>query len=70
MKLQEWCKKNGWSIAGVARHTKIPKSYLYQILQGHSSMSDTNIDKIIALTDGACTYEELKRKVKRKAPKK
>lgn len=65
MKLKDWCEKEGRTLKWVADQIGMPKMAFYRALQGYRPLKDDYIDKIIELTDGECTYEELKRRSKK-----
>ena len=64
MTLKDWLYRQGRTIRWLAQETEIPITILYPYNQGIRSLHDEYIDRIVALTNGECTYEELKRKAK------
>lgn len=65
MDLREWCKKEGRTLAGLAKKTGIPPHVLYNHTAEMYVLKDEYVDKLIEFTGGECTYEDLKRKKKK-----
>lgn len=64
MTLKDWLYKERRTMRWLAEETEIPIGILYPYNQGLRSLHDDYVDRIVTLTKGECTYEELKRKPK------
>jgi hypothetical protein len=74
MKLKDWVKKEGRTLRWVADNAGVGARHFYQYVEGLRPLKDEFIDKIMTLTNGECTYEDLKRYTpttssKKEAPK-
>lgn len=65
MKLKDWVKKEGRTLAGVARAANIPLPYLYGYVEGARSLNIVYAKEIEKLTEGQCSVQELTEKPKK-----
>ena len=71
MLLKEWSKKEGRTLVWIAKKTGIPLHRLYNATAELQNLTDKDIKTLIELTEGKCSYDEIKfRKPKDEGEKK
>lgn len=59
MKLQDWLKRNGWTMRDLGRVLKVSSGYLSEIGLGKRLPSEDLARSIVHFTHGEVTYEEV-----------